>query len=66
MSDVDDINDALVEAAGKPKKVSTPAATVEAHSLDELVAAAKHAGAVQQARSSGLLRFDKLVPPGSV
>ena len=66
MSDSEDLIDALVDAAGKPKKVSTPAATVEAHSLAEIAQAAKQAGAQEQSRSSGLLRFDKLVPPGAV
>lgn len=66
MSDAEDLTDALVEAAGKPKKVSTPAATVEAHSLADLAQAVKQAGAQEQARSPGLLRFDKLVPPGAV
>lgn len=66
MSDADDIRKALVESAQGPKTVTTDAGSATAHSLAEQIAAEKHVAANTAARSTGILRFDKLVPPGPV
>lgn len=65
MSDAEDILDEAIVAAGKPKSVATPAATVVAHPLSERIELAKFAGAQQQAASAGRLAFNKLIPPGA-
>lgn len=63
--DAEQILEDAIEAADKPKSVSTPAATVVAHSLSERMELAKLAGAQTQAASAGRLVFNKLVPPGA-
>jgi len=64
-TDAEQILDDAIEAAGQPKSVSTPAATVTAHSIPDRLALLKAAGAQEQARSPRMIRFDKLIPPGA-
>lgn len=65
MSDAEEIREALVENAQGPRTVTTDAGSATSHSLADQIAAEKHVGGRDQARSTGLLRFDKLIPPGA-
>lgn len=65
MSDVDTINDALVENATGPAVVIVAGQEVDAKSVSELIAAANHIAA-RDAASNGRsgLRLFQFVPPG--
>lgn len=62
-----DISDALESNATGPAEVTTDAGTVKQHSLKDQIEADKYLtnkSAVEQNRRG--LRFNKLVPPGTV
>lgn len=61
----DDIDDAIESTATGPKRVTADGVTVEAQSIQDQIAAAKHVGAQAGAAKNHFgLRFVKLEPPG--
>lgn len=63
----DEVSDALKQAAVGPKRVRTDAGEVEAHDLEQQIAADKYLAAKAAAASSGRgLRFNRLIPPGTI
>jgi hypothetical protein len=66
----DDVSNKLAEAALGPKRVRTDAGEVEAHDLDQIIEADKYLAS--KAAVSGEnntrrgLRFNKLIPPGTI
>jgi hypothetical protein len=63
----DEVSDALKQAAQGPKRVRTDAGEVEAHDLDQQIAADKYLAAKAAAASAGRgLRFNKAIPPGTI
>jgi hypothetical protein len=64
----DELRDKIETAAGSPQRVRTDAGEVEAHDLEQMIAADKYLSA-KAATSSGStrrgLRFNKLIPPGA-
>lgn len=63
----DEVSDALKAAAQQPKRVRTDAGEVEAHDLDQQIAADKYLaskGAVGNAHRG--LRFSRIIPPGTI
>lgn len=64
----DELNDIIEAAAADPKKATVDGTTVEAHSLKDLVEAAKFlnsAGSTAVSRPNRGIRITKLVPPGA-
>lgn len=65
MADVDDINDAIVENAQAPRSSSKDGENMQAHAIQDQIAAANYiASQNASALSSFGLRRVKLVPPG--
>lgn len=65
MTDLDDINDAIVDATSSPARVKVADQEVESRNIDDLIKAANHVASQSAATTTGLgLRFIKLVPPG--
>ena len=66
----DDVSNKLAEAAVGPKRVRTDAGEVEAHDLDQIIEADKYLASKAAVSSSGNtrrgLRFNKLIPPGTI
>ena len=65
----DEVSDALKSAAQQPKRVRTDAGEVEAHSLRDQIEADKYLAAKAAAASTNThrgLRFNKLIPPGTI
>lgn len=65
----DEVSDALKQAAQQPKRVRTDAGEVEAHDLREQIEADKYLAAKAAASSTNKhrgLRFNKIVPPGTI
>lgn len=65
----DEVSDALKSAAQQPRRVRTDAGEVEAHSLRDQIEADKYLAAKAAASSTNKhrgLRFNKLIPPGTV
>ena len=63
----DEVSDALKNAAQQPKRVRTDAGEVEAHDLEQQIAADKYLAAKAAASAPGRgLRFNKLIPPGTI
>jgi hypothetical protein len=63
--DADTLNDALVEAAQKPKKAAGAMGSVEEHPLPDLIEAADRAATKEATRRRDRgLRFSKFIPPG--
>lgn len=64
MSDVDDINDAILSNAVAPRSSSKDGESMQAHALQDQIAAAQHiASQNASALSSFGIRRVKLVPP---
>lgn len=66
----DEIRDKIASTAQGPKRVRTDAGEVEAQDLESMIAADKYLAA-KNAVSSGSntrrgLRFNKLIPPGTI
>jgi hypothetical protein len=63
----DEVSNKLAEAAIGPKRVRTDAGEVEAHDLDQIIEADKYlaAKAATASKSRGL-RFNKIIPPGTI
>lgn len=64
----DEVSNALKQAAQQPKRVRTDAGEVEAHDLREQIEADKYLAAKAAAKSTKNrgLRFNKIVPPGTI
>ena len=66
----DEVSNALKQAAVGPKRVRTDAGEVEAHDLDQQIEADKYLAskaAVSGANNTRRgLRFNKLIPPGTI
>ena len=63
----DELRDKIAETATGPKRVRTDAGEVEAQDLASMIEADKYlsAKAASQTKSRGL-RFNKLIPPGTM
>lgn len=63
----DEVSDALKAAAQQPRRVRTDAGEVEAHDLDQQIAADKYlASKAAASQANRGLRFNKLIPPGTI
>lgn len=65
----DEVSDALKQAAQQPKRVRTDAGEVEAHDLREQIEADKYLASKAATASSNKnrgLRFNKIIPPGTI
>lgn len=67
----DELRDKIAESAAGPKRVRTDAGEVESHDLNQMVEADKYLSAKTAATSSATntrrgLRFNRLVPPGTI
>ena len=63
----DDLKDTIRDNAQGPKRAKGDAGEMEQHSLKDQIAADRHLGAKDAANSKTRgLRFNKLVPPGTV
>lgn len=67
----DEISDKISSTAQGPKRVRTDAGEVESHDLESMIAADKYlagksAVASTQSNTRRGLRFNKLIPPGSL
>lgn len=67
----DELRQKLAETAAGPKRVRTDAGEAESHDLDQMIAADKYLSAKTAATSSSTntrrgLRFNKLIPPGTI
>ena len=63
----DEVSDALKAAAQQPKRVRTDAGEVEAHDLDQQIAADKYlSGKGAVGNSHRGLRFSRIIPPGTI
>lgn len=63
----DEVSDALKAAAQQPRRVRTDAGEVEAHDLDQQIAADKYLAAKAAASQTNRgLRFNKIIPPGTI
>lgn len=67
----DEVSNKLAEAAVGPKRVRTDAGEVEAHDLDQIIEADKYLASKAAVNGSGNntrrgLRFNKLIPPGTI
>ena len=66
----DEVSNKLADAAVGPKRVRTDAGEVEAHDLDQIIEADKYLASKAAVSGSGNtrrgLRFNKLIPPGTI
>lgn len=63
----DEVSDALKAAAQQPRRVRTDAGEVEAHDLDQQIAADKYlASKAAASQTNRGLRFNKIIPPGTI
>ena len=63
----DEVSNKLAEAAVGPKRVRTDAGEVEAHDLVDIIEADKHLAAKAAASSNSRgLRFNRIIPPGTI
>lgn len=66
----DELRDKIAETAASPKRVRTDAGEVEAQDLGAMIEADKYLSAKNAASGSGNtrrgLRFNKLIPPGTI
>jgi len=64
----DDRTNAIDASAQGPKRVRTDAGEAEAHDLEQQIAADKYLAAKAAANRGGNrgLRFNKLIPPGTI
>jgi hypothetical protein len=66
----DEVSNKLAEAAVGPKRVRTDAGEVEAHDLDQIIEADKYLSSKAAVSGTGStrrgLRFNKLIPPGTI
>lgn len=66
----DDVSNKLAEAAVGPKRVRTDAGEVEAHDLDQIIEADKYLASKAAVNGTNNtrrgLRFNKLIPPGTI
>lgn len=65
----DEISDKLAEAAVGPKRVRTDAGEVETHDLDQIIEADKYIAAKKAVSSTNThrgLRFNRIIPPGTI
>lgn len=67
----DEVSNKLAEAAVGPKRVRTDAGEVEAHDLDQVIAADKYLAGKRAVEATETntrrgLRFNKLIPPGTI
>jgi ribosomal protein L12E/L44/L45/RPP1/RPP2 len=65
----DEVSNKLAEAAVGPKRVRTDAGEVEAHDLDQIIEADKYLAAKAAASSANKhrgLRFNRIIPPGTI
>ena len=63
----DEVSNKLAEAAVGPKRVRTDAGEVEAHDLDQIIEADKYIASKAAASTPNRgLRFNKLIPPGTI
>jgi len=66
----DELRDKIAETAAAPKRVRTDAGEVEAQDLEQMIEADKYLSAKAAASGTGNtrrgLRFNKLLPPGSI
>jgi hypothetical protein len=66
----DEVSNKLAEAAVGPKRVRTDAGEVEAHDLDQIIEADKYLASKAAVSGTGStrrgLRFNKLIPPGTI
>lgn len=63
----DEVSDALKAAAQQPKRVRTDAGEVEAHDLEQQIAADKYLASKSAVGSSHRgLRFSRIIPPGAI
>lgn len=63
----DEVSDALKAAAQQPRRVRTDAGEVEAHDLDQQIAADKYLAAKAAASQTNRgLRFNRIIPPGTI
>jgi hypothetical protein len=66
MSDLDDINDAIVTNASGPKHVSSDDRSIDQHPLADQIAVANHlAGQTAATKPRFGLRITKLISPGA-
>ena len=65
----DEVSNKLAEAAVGPKRVRTDAGEVEAHDLVDIIEADKYLAAKAAAAGTNKhrgLRFNKIIPPGTI
>lgn len=63
----DEVSDALKSAAQQPKRVRTDAGEVEAHDLEQQIAADKYLAAKKASGNAHRgLRFSRIIPPGTI
>lgn len=65
----DEIRDAIEATAKGPKRVRTDAGEVEAQDIEQQIAADKYLAARAAASSGNVhrgLRFNKIIPPGTI
>jgi hypothetical protein len=63
----DEVSDALKAAAQQPRRVRTDAGEVEAHDLDQQIAADKYlASKAAASQTNRGLRFNRIIPPGTI
>jgi hypothetical protein len=65
----DEVSNKLAEAAVGPKRVRTDAGEVEAHDLVDIIEADKYLAAKAAAAPTNKhrgLRFNKIIPPGTI
>lgn len=66
----DELRDKIAETAAGPKRVRTDAGEVESQDLGDMIEADKYLSAKNAASGTGNtrrgLRFNKLLPPGSI
>lgn len=67
----DELRNKIAETASGPKRVRTDAGEVESQDLGDMIEADKYLAARNAAVSSGTntrrgLRFNKLIPPGTI
>jgi len=63
----DEVSNKLADAAVGPKRVRTDAGEVEAHDLDQIIEADKYLASKKAASSASRgLRFNKIIPPGTI
>ena len=67
----DELRDKIAETASGPKRVRTDAGEVESQDLGDMIEADKYLAAKNAATGSGTnkrrgLRFNRLIPPGTI